>query len=100
MLSLRARVNSTVPPEAPICIEVAGSPLALDGPAGLQVAEGTTLGEALEALGFRAEAMPGLGIWGRRAGPETVLQDGDRLECYCRLEVDPRAARRARASKR
>lgn len=37
-----------------------------------------------------------LGIWGRRCEPDTVLQEGDRLEVYRPLTVDPKVARRER----
>jgi putative ubiquitin-RnfH superfamily antitoxin RatB of RatAB toxin-antitoxin module len=38
------------------------------------------------------------GIFGRRVTPDRTLQDGDRIEIYRPLRVDPRLARRARAS--
>jgi putative ubiquitin-RnfH superfamily antitoxin RatB of RatAB toxin-antitoxin module len=37
-----------------------------------------------------------LGIWGRRSAPETVLREGDRIELYRPLRVDPKVARRER----
>ena len=37
------------------------------------------------------------GVFGRVVPPDYVLQDGDRVEIYRPLKVDPRAARRARA---
>ena len=36
------------------------------------------------------------GIWGRLVAPEQVLCDGDRLELYRPLTVDPKVARRER----
>ncbi|MDN5865615.1 MAG: RnfH family protein [Gammaproteobacteria bacterium] len=79
-------------------IEVAGSPLPLDGPAGLSLPEGATLADALAALGLDTDAAAGFGIRGRRALPNTLLREGDRIELYRTLEVDPKAARRARAT--
>ncbi len=38
-----------------------------------------------------------VGIWGRIAGRDSVLQDGDRVEIYRPLKRDPREARRERA---
>jgi uncharacterized protein len=38
-----------------------------------------------------------LGIFGRVIGPDHRLKDGDRIEIYRPLAVDPKAARRARA---
>jgi putative ubiquitin-RnfH superfamily antitoxin RatB of RatAB toxin-antitoxin module len=38
-----------------------------------------------------------IGVFGELCGRDRVLQDGDRLELYRPLAVDPKAARRARA---
>ena len=38
-----------------------------------------------------------LGIFGKLAPLTQLLQDGDRIEIYRRLAVDPKTARRARA---
>ena len=38
------------------------------------------------------------GIWGRRVTAETELKDGDRVEIYRELLIDPMEARRLRAS--
>jgi len=40
---------------------------------------------------------PLIGIWGRACAPETVLADGDRVEVYRPLMMDPNEARRLRA---
>jgi putative ubiquitin-RnfH superfamily antitoxin RatB of RatAB toxin-antitoxin module len=40
---------------------------------------------------------PLIGIWGRACAPETVLADGDRVEVYRPLTMDPNEARRLRA---
>ncbi len=40
-----------------------------------------------------------VGIFGRRVMHDTVLKEGDRIEIYRPLSVDPREARRRRASK-
>jgi len=42
---------------------------------------------------------PSIGIWGRKAGPRTLLCDGDRIELYRPLAMDPQEARRLRARK-
>ena len=36
------------------------------------------------------------GVWGHKALPESVLRDGDRVELYRDLRVDPNVARRER----
>ena len=43
---------------------------------------------------FRAEA---IGVFGRRVSESTLLRDGDRVELYRPLRVDPKQARRRRA---
>jgi putative ubiquitin-RnfH superfamily antitoxin RatB of RatAB toxin-antitoxin module len=63
---------------------------------------GATILQALEASGIRSEepvlapGLPDLGIWGRKAAPGQVLCDGDRVEIYRPLRVDPKVARRER----
>lgn len=39
------------------------------------------------------------GIWGRKLPPGHVLRDGDRVELYWPLKVDPKVARRERFSR-
>ena len=67
-----------------------------------QVKEGCTAHMALEQTGWM-KAYPALatqaltlGVWGRRVGREHVLREGDRLEVYRALRVDPKVARRER----
>jgi putative ubiquitin-RnfH superfamily antitoxin RatB of RatAB toxin-antitoxin module len=68
---------------------------------------GATIGAAIEASGL-AEVCPGLdpggrnrvGIFGRPGTMQTALSDGDRVEIYRPLTVDPKEARRLRAQKR
>ena len=62
---------------------------------------GTTLAQALEASGLLAAhaidlTTCTLGIWGRRQPPAQPLRDGDRVEVYRPLKVDPKEARRLR----
>ncbi|MBA2548809.1 MAG: RnfH family protein [Burkholderiaceae bacterium] len=40
------------------------------------------------------------GIWGRRCSLDRVLNDGDRVEIYRPLIIDPKEARRRRAALR
>ena len=73
----------------------------------LELAEGATVAEAVDQSGlaeqFPAEGIEALptGIWGRATPREHLLSDGDRVEIYRPLEIDPREARRrlARAGK-
>ena len=68
----------------------------------LQVAEGSTLADALRASrlldGLTPEQADALqaGVWGRTAALHTMLRDGDRVELTHALQVDPKEARRQR----
>ncbi|HWI83174.1 RnfH family protein [Ramlibacter sp.] len=68
----------------------------------LDLPAGATVRQAIEASGL-AQARPafdwgaaGAGIWGRRADADQRLRDGDRVEVYRPLAVDPKVARRER----
>ena len=69
----------------------------------VEVEAGASIETALEASGiyqqFPRDGLEQLetGIWGKLAGRDTGLRDGDRVELYRPLERDPREARRARA---
>lgn len=68
----------------------------------LELAQGATVDEAIRASGIldrlpRGFAPDALGIFGRIVGADTVLRDGDRIELYRPLKVDPMQARRRRA---
>ena len=66
--------------------------------------EGATALDALHESGLAAHhpgIEPGntaIGIFGRCVPPETLLKEGDRVEIYRPLAVDPKEARRAKAS--
>lgn len=66
---------------------------------------GATVGDAIRRSGIQArfperdlDALD-TGIWGRVAARQQVLCDGDRVELYRPLQVDPRDARRQLAAK-
>jgi uncharacterized protein len=69
------------------------------------LAPGATVLQALQACGLQAtfpDIDPGVapvGVWGRKATLQQVLRDGDRVEIYRPLEVDPKLARRERFRK-
>ena len=69
----------------------------------VELPAGSTVMDAIERSGIRErfEAMEvdpkRLGIFSQRATPEQVLKDGDRVEIYRPLLVDPKEARRLRA---
>jgi putative ubiquitin-RnfH superfamily antitoxin RatB of RatAB toxin-antitoxin module len=65
-----------------------------------------TVGDAIAASDF-AQAVPdvdpwqtGVGVFGRMVSPSYVLRDGDRVEVYRALIVDPIDSRRRRAAHR
>lgn len=65
---------------------------------------GSTAGEAIEASGVCERhpeidlAQQSVGVFGQVTGLDTALGDGDRVEIYRPLKVDPKQARRNRAS--
>ena len=70
----------------------------------LELEEGARVSEALDAV-RRTEPFNRLdlnrvevGVFGRRVGSEELLQHGDRVELYRPLQLDPKEARRRRAS--
>jgi len=70
----------------------------------LSLPSSTTVQDAVERSGILRQlprdASLGYGIFGRRVSGNHRLSDGDRIELYRPLEVDPRVARRRRAKPR
>ena len=69
----------------------------------LRVPAGTTVSQAVEASGLAAE-VPGLqvdpqrlGVFSRPVTPDAPVGEGDRIEIYRPLALDPKEARRRRA---
>ncbi|HEY5973095.1 MAG TPA: RnfH family protein [Pseudoxanthomonas sp.] len=66
----------------------------------LDLAEGATLVDAVTAAGFAGiEGVNGYAIYGVNAEASTRLREGDRVELLRPLQIDPKDARRRRASK-
>jgi putative ubiquitin-RnfH superfamily antitoxin RatB of RatAB toxin-antitoxin module len=72
----------------------------------LEVAPGTTIGQAIEASGVLA-AFPEInlvtqpvGIFAKKKTLDTVLRARDRVEIYRPLVADPKDSRRKRAAKK
>jgi uncharacterized protein len=63
----------------------------------VQLPEGATVAQAVAASGLEGSAF---GIFGKRVPPEHPLRDGDRVEVYRPLKLDPKEARRRRAKPR
>ncbi len=71
----------------------------------LTLLPGATVADALAASGWLrrfpelragSDADVVVGIWGKKADRDSVLRQGDRLEFYRALRVDPKVARRER----
>lgn len=73
---------------------------------GLKVAANATLSEAVEASGLLSRhpeinwSLARLGVWGKTKRADTLVCEGDRIEIYRALVVEPNAARLARAAKK
>lgn len=70
----------------------------------VELQSGATVGDAIDESGI-ADAFPEddlatmtAGVWGRVVNRDHVLADGDRVEIYRPLAIDPREARRRRAA--
>jgi len=71
----------------------------------VRVPKGATAWQALKLSGL-AQQFPGvdacehgIGIFGEPVSPSTPLREGDRVEVYRPLEMDPKEARRLRAAR-
>lgn len=66
----------------------------------LSLDEGATVAAAIDRSGLAGDypdeplAILPAGIWGRMVDRDCVLKDGDRVEIYRPLQLDPREARR------
>jgi uncharacterized protein len=72
----------------------------------VEVAAGATVEQAIEASGLlalepqlRGSALD-VGVWNRVVRLDSPVSDGDRIEVYRPLKVDPKDARRIRANLR
>jgi putative ubiquitin-RnfH superfamily antitoxin RatB of RatAB toxin-antitoxin module len=67
----------------------------------LSLPPGATLRDALVASGFEVNLeKQAFGIFGKRAALDRPLADGDRVEIYRPLDMDPKEARRRRARRK
>ena len=70
----------------------------------LVLAAGTTLAQAIEASGLAREfsidtTALAAGVWSKAIARDAQVQDGDRIELYRPLKIDPKTARRRRAER-
>lgn len=62
----------------------------------IRLPDGATVRDALAAAGISGNPVE-VGIFGKRVTMDTRLADGDRVEIYRPLRLDPKEARRRRA---
>jgi putative ubiquitin-RnfH superfamily antitoxin RatB of RatAB toxin-antitoxin module len=68
----------------------------------LELSPGSTLADALGSseiarrFAHQWRAADDVGVWGRRCALDSVLREGDRVEIYRALKVEPKEARRRR----
>jgi putative ubiquitin-RnfH superfamily antitoxin RatB of RatAB toxin-antitoxin module len=62
----------------------------------IRLPDGATVRDALAATGLKGGQA---GIFGKQVTLDTRLADGDRVELYRPLKLDPKEARRKRASR-
>ena len=91
----RIRVAVACSPSPGVAVEVE-----LWLPRGASLADAVRESGLRERFPDRALEQQDTGIWGRPCGADTVLHPGDRVELYRPLEMDPKEARRLRASRR
>ncbi len=79
-------------------IEVAWSPAPREVQlVAVQLPPGATVRQALQASRLALDwGGLALGVWGRVAALDDAVRDGDRVEVYRALRVDPKEARRQR----
>lgn len=83
----------------PLRIEVVYALPQEEASVALRLPAGSTAADAVRASGL-LQRYPGehrIGVYGKVVAPHAVLADGDRVEIYRPLLVDPKEARRRRA---
>jgi uncharacterized protein len=93
-------------PELKLGVTVAYSPaarevceIALTLDAGSTVADALKTSVLAERFPELASTQPAVGVWNRKAELSQPLAEGDRVEVYRPLKVDPKVARRQRFQK-
>jgi putative ubiquitin-RnfH superfamily antitoxin RatB of RatAB toxin-antitoxin module len=66
----------------------------------VSVRENATVRDAIEKSGLLPRVSGKVGIFGRVVGMDARVADGDRIEIYRPLAVDPKEARRRRAARK
>ena len=71
----------------------------------IELTQGATAADAIRLSNVELECVIKaselrIGVWSKAVESGTVLNDGDRVEIYRPLKIDPKEARRQRAKKR
>ena len=84
----------------PISVEVVFALADAQALVAVTLLDGAVVGDAIEQSGIAARFpeidlgdLP-VGVWGHVVDRDTRLNDGDRVEIYRQLDIDPREARR------
>lgn len=92
------------PPGGALCVEVVFALPERQELAAVELDEGATVAQAIEKSRI-ADRFPDqdlgkceVGVWGRVVGRDHRLRDGDRVEIYRPLLIDPQKARRELAA--
>lgn len=90
--------------ERPIAVEVAYAEPERQFLRRVELGPDATVADAILASGVERELAIDstalvVGVWSRTVGRGTPLRDGDRVELYRALQVDPKEARRRRAER-
>ena len=96
--------DSVTPEPATIRVEIAYVDAQVEFLREIALPAGATVEDALRESGVReilaqAAAVMRFGIWGRIVEQAQPLRDGDRVELYRELKIDPKEARRLRATR-
>ena len=89
----------------PVCVEIVHATSTQRFRERLEVAPGTTIGDAVRnsALAWTLDPTSvqpvQVGVFGRLRSITDVVQDGDRIEIYRPLVADPKVGRRRRAAR-
>lgn len=91
-------MSSAINVEVVVAVPESQLLISLSLPAGSTVADAVAASGALESYSEHVDEHSPVGIWGREVARDRKLAEGDRVEIYRELLLDPMEARRLRAS--
>lgn len=97
-----SELNHSVPPQITVALAWSADDVVRE--VSITIASGTTIGTLKTSVEFLSKipagalnAAAGIGVWGKTRANTYKLRDGDRVEIYMPLKVDPMEQRRQRA---